>query len=90
MAKKKNVKNPYRGYTLPEIMDAEKTTSVIHLGGDLYCDDGHFTLDNDKAQQIYEKILVSLLKMINDGTDKERRDGLRLLPTLFIRPLRVH
>lgn len=90
MAKKKNVQNPYRGYSLEEVFEAEASSSIVEVGGDLYCEEGSFSLSNNHAKQMYEKLLVSLLKMINDGTDKERKEGLRLLPTLFLKPLRIH
>jgi hypothetical protein len=83
-------KNPFVGYTLDEIREAEATAYVIQVGSDMFRYKGNYTFSYKSAVYFRNKILDNLMDLINNGDQDQKDNAFRVLKSLQILPLRIH
>lgn len=86
----KKEKSPFRGFTLSQINSIEADTYVIQVGVDLFCYKGQFFFTKRSAALLYNKILVNLVDLINNGDTEQKNDATKCLGNLRILPLRIN
>jgi hypothetical protein len=82
--------SPFVGYTVAEVMYAEHTTYAIQVGSDFYVHNGKITFSQKTAVTLYNKVLMNLIDVVNNGTTKQRKKALFCLSTLQILPFRLN
>lgn len=83
-------KSPFQNYTVAEVMLAESCSYVIQVGSDLFSNDGKLVFSKKSAIMYYNKILNSLMDVIDGGDEEERADAMKCLRSLHIHPLRIN
>lgn len=82
-------KGPFKSYSIEDVKEAESNSFVIQFGQDFFSEDGDFVFTAPQAEKHYNKLLTNIIKMLNEGTEKQRRHALNCLARLEVRPLRI-
>lgn len=85
---KKNL--PFRGYTEKEVRRMENGYYCLVLGGDFVLQDKFYLFTEREISKLYEDTLENLLKIIEDGDEKDKQYAISLIPGLLIQPMRLH
>jgi hypothetical protein len=85
----RNLKSPFKNFTLEEIQRAESNSFVIQIGNDFYNKNGDFTFTIGQAEKYYEILLENILITLDEGTPKQKKAALSCLARLHILPLRL-
>lgn len=92
MAKKsgKTDKSPFLGFTTEEVLASEACSFVIQVGSDFFVHDGMMVFSQKSAVTYYNKILVQVIDVMNNGNKKQKEHAQRVLWGLKILPLRIN
>lgn len=88
MAKKKRLS--YLGYTEKEVARMENHYFVLQFGGDFMLEDNFYLFTEKEAFKLYNSTLESLVSIVADGSEKDRKFALDLIGGLAIKPMRLH
>lgn len=88
---KKPEKNPYKGHTIQEVMEAEAGHYYIQLGDGLFeSETGKLAFSKERADNFYLQIWEGLKDMKANGSKADREEALKCLLNFRIIPLRFH
>ena len=87
MAKKKS---PFGGYTIEEVRRMENGFFLVQMGGDFLAEDGHYLFTRKEAIKLYNSTYNDLIKIINDGNDKDRAYSTELILGLMVQRMVLH
>lgn len=91
MSEEKPKKSAYINYTEEQIMATESGNYVIQVGSDFYkSESGKMGFSKERAEQLYETVIIGLMEMRQHGTQEEYEDATMCLLNLRIMPLRIH
>lgn len=82
-------KNPFKGFTIEEVLRAESESFVIRIGKEFYNKDGNFVFSYNQACKHYEILLANIIVTLSDGNEKQRITARKCLETLQVLPLRI-
>lgn len=88
---KKLDKSFHNGYSIEEVMAVETGKYVIQVGSDLLTSEtGKMAFDKDRADQLFDQVLIGLNDMKKSNNQEEKDDALHCLQHLRMYPLRIH
>lgn len=82
-------KSPFVGYSVEEIFSSEAVSWVVQIGDDVYAHQGQIVFDKKVATHLYTKFLKSFRYLLENGTEQEKKESLRVISSLKMMPLRV-
>jgi len=83
------MKFPYLGYTEKELKVME-SYYFLQLGGDFVQSDDICTFTQKEITKLYNETLRDLVKLTEDGSEKDARYALDLIRSLRVVPVRLH
>ena len=92
MSNEKKIDSSFQnGYSIEEVMAVEAGKYVIQVGNDLLTSEtGKMAFDKDRADELYEQVLIGLKDMKKSNNQQEKDDALYCLKHLRMFPLRIH
>ena len=82
-------KSAFVGYTEDQVKRME-TYFVLQFGGDFVLEDNYYLFTKSEVSKLYGNTLKDLLKLMDDGSDKEKAYALDLIGGLRVKPMRLH
>lgn len=81
-------KNPYVGYSLKDVKQAEATMWYIQTGKQFFDYEGQCLWEKEEAEDLYLTIRDGLEHMLKSGDRKEQQDARDILLHFRLLPLR--
>lgn len=78
------------GYNNEEINKIENAFYCLQFGGDFVAEDGCYLFTRAEISKLYNRTLKNLVDIIYDGSEKDSKYALNLVPGLIIRQMRFH
>lgn len=88
MADKKD--NPYKNYTIEEVMAVEANYFTISLGDDFFMYNNKMAFNKERVESFYDQVVDGLRDIIENGNSEEIEDATFCLHNIKILPLRIH
>lgn len=82
-------KNPFVGYTIREVEEAESCSFIIQIGNSVFSRNGEYVFSKSQAERYYNKLLNSILNTLKDGNETQKHSAKKCLEKLKIMPLRI-
>ena len=86
----KKKESPYLGYTEEEVKRMENYFFVLQFGGDFVLEKREYLFTKAEISRLYNKYMKDLVKIVNNGNEKDRNYALDLIAGMSVKPLRLH
>ena len=83
-------RSPFIGYTPEQVFASEAVCYVVIAGVDLFDYKGTFVFDRKSAIRHFNKIRIEMLKVMQFGTKRQKKNAKLILDNLKVEPLRIH